>query len=45
MRIHAGARRLARSQYLTNRGHRDRNTFKPGAVIRGLFFLLGITRR
>lgn len=45
MRLHAGARLLARSHYFSNRGRRDRTTFKPWAFVRGLFFLLGITRR
>lgn len=45
MRLHAGARRLARSHYFPNRGLRDRTTFKPRAVVRGLFFLIGFNRR
>lgn len=40
MRLHDGARRLARSHYFANRGRRDRNTFKPRTFIRGLFFFL-----
>lgn len=45
MRLHAGARLLARSHYFSNRGRRDRTTFKPRAFVRGLFFLLGFNWR